>query len=121
MAKINNFKLLVGDNADKPSACARNRRVNFDSTQSFKTFINDTAAGAMYHIRTLAAIDDHFPREITTRLHASMVKVDLIIATLCSRAFLNTLCAQRTLLGTWQLAFFSRLGVHVKFHTSYTS
>jgi hypothetical protein len=73
VVKIQNFQVLVGDNAVKPSACARNLGVYFDSTLSFKSFINRTAASAMHHIRTLAAIRDHLPRELASRLCTSLV------------------------------------------------
>jgi len=73
VTKIQNFQLLVGDNAVKPSACARNLGVYFDSTLSLKTFMNKTAATAMYQIRNLAAIRDHLPRELTSRLCTSQV------------------------------------------------
>jgi len=73
VAEIHNFQLIIGDNAVKPSACVRSLGVYFDSTLSFKTFINKTAASAMYHNRTLAAIRDHLPRELTSRLCTSLV------------------------------------------------
>jgi len=47
VAKIHNFQVLVGDNAVKQSAGARNLVVYFDSTLSIKSFINKTAANAM--------------------------------------------------------------------------
>jgi len=73
VAQLQNFQLLVGDNAVMPSACARNLGLYIDSTLSFKSFSNKTAARAMYHIRTLAAIRDHLPRELTSRLGTSLV------------------------------------------------
>jgi len=73
VAKIKTFQVLVGDNAVKPSACAINLGVYFDSTLTFKSFINKTAASAMYHIRLLAAIRDHLPRELANRLYTSLV------------------------------------------------
>ena len=73
VSKIHNFQLLIGDNIVKPSECARNLGVYFYSTLSFTTFINKTAASAMYHIRSLAAIRDHLPRELTSRLCNSLV------------------------------------------------
>ncbi len=73
VAKMQHFRVLVADNAVKPSACARNLGVYFDSTLSFKSFINRTAASAMHHIRTLAAIRDHLPRELASRLCTSLV------------------------------------------------
>jgi len=65
LVKTQKFKLLVGDNAVKPSACARNVGVNIVSTLSFKTFIKMNAASAMYHIRTLG--------EVASRLCTSLV------------------------------------------------
>ena len=73
VSKIHNFQLLIEDNIVKPSDCARNLGVYFDSTLSFKTFINKTAASAMYHIRSLAAIRGHLPRELTSGLCNSLV------------------------------------------------
>jgi len=63
----------VGDNAVKPSPCARNLGVYIDSTLSFKSFINKTAASAMYQIRSVAANRDHLPRELASRLCTSLV------------------------------------------------
>jgi len=73
MAKTHNFQLIVLDNTVKPSACDRDLGVYFDSTPSFKTFINETAASAMYHTQILAAIRDKLPREINSRLCTSLI------------------------------------------------
>jgi len=55
VAKIYNIQLLVGDNAVKLSACARNLGINIDSALSLKTFISKTAASAMHSIRILSS------------------------------------------------------------------
>jgi len=73
VAKIQNLQLFVGDNAVTPTVCARNLGVYFDSTLSFKTIIYNTAASAMSHIQTLAAIRDNLPRLLTSRLCTSLV------------------------------------------------
>ncbi len=44
VSKVHNFQLLIGENTVKPSACARNLGVYFDSTLSFKSLVNKTAA-----------------------------------------------------------------------------
>jgi len=86
VANIHNFQLLVGDNAVKPSACARNRVVYFDSILAFKTLINKSAADAIYYIRILAAIRDHRPLELANRLCAlQQSSVVLITAALYCR------------------------------------
>jgi len=56
LAKIHDFELSVGSNKVKPSPCARNLDVYFDSSLSFKPFIQKTAATATFHIRSLVAI-----------------------------------------------------------------
>jgi hypothetical protein len=73
LLKIQDFELSIGNVRVKPSACARNLGVYFYSTLSFKSFIQKTAATATFHIRSLAAIRDHLPRELTLRLCSSLV------------------------------------------------
>ncbi len=73
LSKIHDFELSIGNIRVKPSACARNLGVYFDSTLSFKSFIQKTAAAATFHIRSLAAIRDHLPRELAHRLCSSLV------------------------------------------------
>lgn len=73
LAKIKDFRLSIGDAIVKPSPCAKNLGVYFDSSLSFKTFVQRSAANAVYHIRSLAAIRDHIPRELTHRLCTSLV------------------------------------------------
>jgi len=73
VAKAHQFLLQVEGNTVNPKTCAKNLGVNFASTLSFRTFINKTASSARNHIRTLAAIRDQLPRELTSRLCTSLV------------------------------------------------
>ena len=73
LAKIHDFELSVGSNKVKPSPCARSLGVYFDSSLSFKPFIQKTAATATFHIRSLVAIRDHLPRDLVRRLCTSLV------------------------------------------------
>ena len=73
LTKIHDFELTIGSNKVKPSPCARNLGVYFDSSLSFKPFVQKTAAAATYHIRSLVAIRDHLPRDLVRRLCASLV------------------------------------------------
>jgi hypothetical protein len=73
LVKVNNFQLFIGSIIVKPSENARNLGVYFDSSLSFRTFIQRTAATATYHIRSLVAIRDHLPREYTSRLCSSLI------------------------------------------------
>jgi len=70
---IHDFELSVGSNKVKPSPCARNLGVYFDSSLSFKPFVQKTAAAASFHIHTLVALRDHLPRDLVRRLCASLV------------------------------------------------
>jgi len=71
LAKIHNFELSVGDNKVKPSPGARNLWVYFDSSLSFKPFLQKTASPATFHIRFLVAITDHLIRDLMRRLCVS--------------------------------------------------
>ncbi len=73
LAKIHDFELSIGSIKVKPSPCARNLGVYFDSSLSFKPFVQKSAATATYHIRSLVAIRDHLPRELVRRLCTSLV------------------------------------------------
>jgi len=63
LAKIPDFELSVGINKVKPSPCARNLLVYFDSALSFKPFVQKTAAAATFHIRSLFANRNHLHRD----------------------------------------------------------
>ena len=73
LAKIRDFELSVGHIKVKPSPCARNLGVYFDSSLSFKPFIQKTAATATYHVRSLVAIRDHLPRDLVRQMCTSLV------------------------------------------------
>ncbi len=73
LAKINNFRLTIGDSTVKPSTSARNLGVIFDDALSFKAFTLKSASAAAFHIRSLAMIRDHLPRDLTSNLCASLV------------------------------------------------
>jgi hypothetical protein len=73
LAKINNFQLTIGDSTVKPSTSARNLGVIFDDALSFKAFTLKSASAAAFHIRSLAMIRDHLPRDLTSSLCTSLV------------------------------------------------
>ena len=73
LAKVHDFKLSIGTIIIKPTENARNLGVYFDSSLSFRAFIQKTAATATYHVRSLVAIRDHLPRDLTHRLCSSLV------------------------------------------------
>jgi len=104
--------LLVGDNEVKPWT-TWNFRVYFESTLSFKTFINKTAANAIKHIRTLAAIRDHLTQELTSCLCPTLAISRHDYATHYWWELRIALCAVCNLPWTLQLALFSRKGGHV--------
>jgi len=43
------------------------------SFASFEPFVQKATATATFHIRSLVAIKDHFPRDLVRRLYASLV------------------------------------------------
>jgi len=63
LANIRNFDLSVGITKEKPSPCVINLGLCFDSSLSFKPFIQKTAATADFQIRSLFSIKDHLPRK----------------------------------------------------------
>jgi len=71
LTKIHDCELSVGIHKVKPSPCARNLGVYFGSALSLKPFFQKAAAAATFHIRSLVAIRDHFPRDLVRRLRAS--------------------------------------------------
>jgi len=73
LAKIHDFELSIGISKVKPSPCARNLEVYFDSALSFKLYVQMTAATATNHIRSLVAIRDHLPWHLVRRLCSSLV------------------------------------------------
>jgi len=59
LAKIHGFELAIGSIKVKPSPCAQNLGLYFDSSLSFKPFVQKSAARATFHIFSLLAIRDH--------------------------------------------------------------
>jgi len=72
MARLQNFQLLVGDNALRHQPAREMLGPFYDSTLPFKTYKNNTDTSAMYHSGILAASRDHFSRELTSRLCSSL-------------------------------------------------
>jgi len=94
MAKLHNFQLQVIQGIiqlSHPSVRAI-LGYTFIAQLSFKTFINETAASAMYPVRTLAAIRDHLPRERTSRLCTSLVISRFDNCNSVLSGFRNALC-----------------------------
>jgi hypothetical protein len=73
LAKVHDFQLSIGNIIIKPTENARNLGVYFDSSLSFRTFIQKTAATATHHVRSLVAIRDHLPKDLIHRLCSSLV------------------------------------------------
>ncbi len=92
VAKVKNFELVVGDNTVKPSASARNLGVIFDDKLSVKSFILKSASAAFFHIRSIARIRDHLPRDLTSSCVAHLSLVALIIVTLSLAACRRVHC-----------------------------
>jgi len=116
LAKIYDFELSVGSTKVKSSPCARNLGVYFDSSLSFKPFVQKTPAIATFHICSLDAIRDHLPRDLVRRLCASLVisRLDYCNAVLTGLSK----CSLRPLQlpSTSPLALSTKLGVRFMSH-----
>jgi len=113
LVKTHDLELSVGSTKVKPSPCARNLGVFFDSSLSFNPFIQKTAATATFHIRSLVAIRDHLSSDLVRRLCASLVISRLDYCNAVVSGFQSARCAHFSWPSTWPLALSAKLGVRV--------
>ena len=67
------FALKIGGAVVRPSPCARNVGVLFDSGLTFNSFIQKTASTAVLHIRSLARVRDYLTQWLANDLVNSLV------------------------------------------------
>ena len=72
-ANLADFTINIGGAVVRPSPCARNLGVLFDSGLTFNSFIQKTASTAVLHIRSLARIRDYLPQWLAKDLVNSLV------------------------------------------------